>query len=223
MKRKLPVLLALVAFGIPGAFAENAPGDGPSGQRPKQMGRDFMREKMLERLSPENRERFEKARRLALEDPKIAALRSQAEKSNREFFEAMRQKMNELDPGLEEIIKQGMANRQEKDGPGRKGGQDGERGLASLSEGERQRLMAAREVAKNDPAVLAAEQKRNAATTPEDKMSAGMEFAKAMREAILKMDPSMESILNKVHTPRKPQPGPKPESGSPQSPPPAQS
>jgi hypothetical protein len=205
------LLVSTLALGT--AIAnEPPPADPAPGHQPAQGSakfKDRMRDKMLENLTPENRARFEKAREQALQDPKISALREQAEKSNREFFDAMRQKMNEIDPGLEAIVKEGMGKQKnDKPGNGEKGGRGPDRGLANLNEGERQRLMAARESSKNDPAVVAAQEKRNKATTQEERMQAGMEFAKAMREAILKADPSMAAVLEKIQPPKHHKQGP---------------
>jgi hypothetical protein len=194
---KIPTTLAILGLSLSFATAQlpgNPPPGAPPFQRPGENGRDRIKDrikdKMLQGLSPENRSRFEEARKKALEDPKIVALREKAESSNREFFEAMRTKMNEIDPGLEAILKDKKS--QGREGPG------GKRGPASLTEAERQRLNAARETAKTDPAVQAAEKKRNEAKTPEERHTAGREFAKAVREAILKLDPSMQSILDKM-------------------------
>ncbi len=203
---KIPITLAILGISLSFACAqmpENPPPDAPPFQRPGGNTKDRIKDKMLQRLSPENRTRFEEARKKALEDPKIVALREKAESSNREFFDAMRAKMNEIDPGLEQILKDSRSDdRGEgggKDGKSRRDGRGGEQGISSLTEPERQRLIAAREVAKADPSVQAAEKKRTEAKTPEESHEAGREFGKAVRDAILKLDPSMESILDKVN------------------------
>ncbi|MEX1118662.1 MAG: hypothetical protein WEB60_07695 [Terrimicrobiaceae bacterium] len=187
----LGLSLSIVSAQMPDAAQQEAP---PS-QRPGEKIKDRVKDKMLQGLSPENRTRFEEARKKALEDPRIAALREKAESSNREFFDAMRTKMNEIDPGLEQILKDNRGSRPGKDGKKR----DREGGMSSLSEAERQRLNAARETAKTDPAVQAAEKKRNEAKTPEERHTAAQEFGKAVRDAIIKLDPSMATILDKVN------------------------
>lgn len=198
---KTLTLLAALSLSIPAALAEPPPGMPPGpGQKPGEMARDHM----MKRLPPEERERFEAARKKALEDPEIAALRNKAETSNREFFEAMKAKMNEIDPGLKDILKKQMGERKGKpEGNKPRDGKHPEKGgFAGLDEAERQRLLAAREVAKQTPAVQAAEAKREAAKTPEERESAGREFAAAMRTAMLQADPSLAPILDKVAPPR---------------------
>lgn len=215
MKRLIVVLAAGVLvcgqsplFAVPpeegGKPRKN--GFGPDGPM-----REKMREKFLENMSPEIRQRFEAAREKALQDPKIQELRNGAERANAEFFKAMREKMMELDPELAEIVKQkaggGKGGKMEKDG--REHGPGQAPGMGSLSEGDRQKLMAAREAAKKDPEVQAAEKKKQEAQSPADRQAASEEYRKAMNAAILKADPSLAPIVEKL-APRPPvrPPGP---------------
>ncbi|MCX7868490.1 MAG: hypothetical protein N2322_00935 [Terrimicrobiaceae bacterium] len=194
----------------PGPGGPSVPPNCPEGPPPGPEGRfrDALRERWMSRLSPEERRRFEEARRKALEDPKIAELRQRAEAANREFFEAMRKKMNEIDPGIEDLVRKGGRDerRKEKDGKDGKDGKrfpgwnkEGGKGLGSLSEDERQKLAAAREIARQTASVQAAERKRAEATTPEERRQAAIEHAQAMKEAILAADPSLAPILEKLH------------------------
>jgi hypothetical protein len=64
-----------------------------------------------------------------------------------------------------------------------------EQRLANLSPEERQKLQAAREKAMQDPAVQAAHDKMR---------QAHKEFRDAMSAAMLKADPSVQPILNKI-------------------------
>lgn len=64
-----------------------------------------------------------------------------------------------------------------------------EQRLANLSPEERQKLQAARQKAMQDPAVQAAHAKMRAVHK---------EFRDAMRAAMLKADPSIQPILNKI-------------------------
>jgi membrane glycosyltransferase len=61
--------------------------------------------------------------------------------------------------------------------------------LANLSPEEREKLKAARQKAMQDPSVQAAEEKMKEART---------EFVTAMRAAMLKADPSIQPVLNKI-------------------------
>lgn len=203
----------IVLTGVAGLQAQEPQPSPAEGGKPGQMPRNKPHDRR-DQLPPEVRERFDAARKKALEDPGIQALRSNAEKANQEFFGAMRKKMLEIDPGLADVVKDKL---KDKPGHGWQGGFDKEKGLDSLTEGERQRLMAARTVANNDPAVQAAEQKKNAAQNPEERMAAMKEYRKAMDEAILKADPTLAPVLEKIKPSKRGRPGPKP--GAPAAPP----
>lgn len=61
--------------------------------------------------------------------------------------------------------------------------------LANLTPDEREKLKAARQKAMQDPSVQAAQEKMREART---------EFVTAMRAAMLKADPSIQPVLNKI-------------------------
>ena len=155
--------------------------------------------RFLESLPPESRERFEAAREKALRDPRLQELRKNAERANREFFKAMRDKMLESDPGLAGIVRKQAIERkawkvwrEEGDAPG----------FGSLSDGEREKLKGALEKVDGDPAVQAAEKKKREANTPEERDAASQEFRKAIHEAMVKADPSIAPILDKLSSRR---------------------
>lgn len=159
--------------------------------------------------TPELRQRFEAARDTAMKDPKIQELKKTADQANATFRKAMREAMIQADPGLAEIIKdrikdgmkdgkkdgkkEGVKDRMKKDGKA------GDRpGFGNLSDADRQKLMAAREQAKNDPAVQAAETLKQNAKTPEERQAAMEQFHKAMKAALLKADPTLGPILDQM-------------------------
>ena len=165
----------------------------------------------LQNLSPEDRKRFEDAREKALQDPKIQELRKASEKAARDFFDAMRAKMQEIDPGLADIIKKSapegrMGREMVREG---REGRGGKGGFENLTEAEKEKLMAAREKAKDDPAVKAAKEKREAAATPQERQAAGEAYRQTLNETILKIDPSLESVLKKLGPPAGGPPPPK--------------
>jgi hypothetical protein len=137
-------------------------------------------------MDPEVRKKFDAAREKALQDPELQQLRKDAEVANKKFFEAMRKKMVEIDPSLADFGKRS---------PDR--GIDWH-GYASLSDQEREQLRRARNTAKQDPAVQEAEKKRDAASTPEERKAASDTYRKAMSDAILKADPSLAPVLEKL-------------------------
>jgi hypothetical protein len=201
--------LGLAAVQAEGPGAPPSPGKGGLGGGEMRMR---LKERFLESLPPEVRQRFEAAKAKALEDPKIQELRAGAEAANREFFKAMREKMMEIDPGLKEIVeKRAREGRGSKDKPRegrREGGRDGT-GFANLTEAEKKQLMAAREKAKDDPIVQAATKAKDEAATPEARKAAGEEFRKAMHLALLKADPTLGPVLEKM-SPKPPPSGPVP-------------
>jgi hypothetical protein len=81
---------------------------------------------------------------------------------------------------------------QDEDQPGSRG--RWEQRLSNLSSDERQKLQAARQKAMRDPSVQAAHDKMRAAHE---------EFRDAMRAAMLKADPSIQPILDKIPAPRR--------------------
>lgn len=77
------------------------------------------------------------------------------------------------------------------DGPGPKG-------MANLTESERQQLKALHEQVRNDPSVIAARDARKAATTPEARKEAEQKMHQAVRNAMIAVDPSSAPILEKL-------------------------
>ena len=72
-------------------------------------------------------------------------------------------------------------------------------GMANLTESERQQLKSLHEQVKNDPAVLAAKEAKQNATTPEARHAAEESLQQAMHGAMMKANPSIEPILTKLH------------------------
>jgi len=206
MKNRLAFIL-LAAIAVPVAGYSQAPDPKPETDQPGKQLREKMRDKFLDNLPPEIRARFEAAREKAMEDPKVKELKARADAAGGELRTAMREAMLKVDPGLAEILKQRAGNKPGKEADKK---QPDRPALAQLSEGDRQKLLAAREQAKNDPDVQAADAKKKAATTPEDRRAAAEDFHKAMRSALLKADPSLEPILDQIKPamrPHKPGPG----------------
>ena len=73
-----------------------------------------------------------------------------------------------------------------------------ESAIQKLPPAERDRLQAAREIAKQAPAVQSAEAAMKSAQMPEERREAAKNFQKAMREAMLTADPSLADILDKI-------------------------
>jgi len=179
----------------PGLPASISPGGDPTGGGKHDKMRDKMRDKMMDNMPPEIRARFDAARDKAMQDPKIQELKAKADAAGDEFRKAMREAIMKADPGLAEILKEQFKGKMKDGKPGEKPG------FANLSEGDRQKLMAAREKAKDDPAVKAAEAKKSEAKTPEERQAAMEAFHKAMKDALLKADPTIGPLLEQLKPP----------------------
>ena len=149
--------------------------------------------RFLERVPDETRQRFLAVREKALEDPKLQRLRKNAQRANREFFRAMRTKMLEIDPGLDELVRKvSMQFRARRAWS--------EAGLSALSEEERQKLLSLMAQVEDDPAVAAAEKERwDAVTTAERKTAFGA-YRQAVSKAMAKLDPTIIPILDKLNS-----------------------
>jgi hypothetical protein len=72
-------------------------------------------------------------------------------------------------------------------------------GMANLTEQEREQLKAAHERVKNDPAVASAREALKTAATPEARRAAHEALKQASEAALLKVDPTLAPILEKLH------------------------
>jgi collagenase-like PrtC family protease len=72
-------------------------------------------------------------------------------------------------------------------------------GFATLSPAEQQQIEALHEKVKTDPAVLAARNTLMQATTPETRRAAFEGLHQAIHDAMIKADPSIEGLLEKLH------------------------
>jgi hypothetical protein len=203
--QSLAAALALVVCWRPCGLAQS-PDDGAPLREPPPppaLGpRGGPPHKFLEGLSQETRERFRAAREKALEDPKLQQLRNNAERAKREFFRAMRDKMLEIDPGLADIVrKQAIERRAWKLWRG-------EGGLRGLTDEERTKLLQTMEKVDSDPAVQAAKEKRWEAHSKDERDAAIENYRKVLRETMLKADPSIAPVLDKLSSEKESLPDP---------------
>jgi len=210
MKIPTGLLLAAALFGATlSTLAQNPPpphGDKPGGK---------WRDKFSEGMPEEMKVKFQAARDELLQDPEMKALKEKAEQAGKEFREAMREAMMNRDPELAKQVGDFFESRKKQFDDRKKN--DGDRPIKHKEKGEaskppippeqRDRMEKAREIAKQAPAVQSAEAKLKSATTPEEREAAAEEFHTAMRAAMLTADPTLAEVLDKVRTPRTPQPG----------------
>ena len=202
--------LLFVSVGTSGIAQQAEEGSAPKSP-PEKEGR--WRERLLESLPPEMRERFEAAREKAMQDPKLRELRRTAEKAKRDFFKAMRTKMMEIDPALADMVRKRVMERK-----ARRAWKDdeGTPGFDSLNRDEREKLLAALERAQDDPTVQAAKEKKWDAITTAERTVARDVYRKAIQEAMIKVDPSLAPILEKLNAKAAQAPSPaKPDESNP--------
>ena len=72
-------------------------------------------------------------------------------------------------------------------------------GFANLSPAEQVRLKSLHDQVKNDPSVIASHEAERNASTPEEHRAAKDSVRKAIHDAMMKSDPSIEPILAKLH------------------------
>ncbi|MEI8293585.1 MAG: hypothetical protein WCG66_06255 [bacterium] len=206
MTHSTRTLLAIVALGGSPllAPAQQPAATPPAGANPQKQGpggewrkqREF-----LEGLPEDVRNRFKEAREEAFKDPKIQALREKAEDASRELREAVRNAISAKDPELAEKLGDFFKTR-EKEFKNREKKQHvevpGESAIQKLPPAERDRFQAAREIAKQAPAVQAAEAAMKAAQTPETRRESIKAYHKAMHEAMLTADPSIADLLDQI-------------------------
>lgn len=173
-------------------------------------------------LTPEERAQVKAAHDKAIaDDPSLKQKMQAAREAFQEAREALQDAMIKVDPSLEPILaklpKPGAGGKRagkkewcKGDSAGQamngsSGAEEGYKprhkgppGLANLSESERSQLMAAREKAKSDPAVIAAREARKKATTPEARRTAEEAMHKTMHDAMIKADPALGAILEKL-------------------------
>jgi hypothetical protein len=202
--KQLHTLLAITALcGSSLLATAQQPAATPSAADSQKQGPGEWRKhrEFIEGLPEDVRNRFKEAREEAMKDPKIQALREKAEAAGKELRDAMRDAIAAKDPELaaqlSDVLKTKEKDPSTKEKKSRPAGQV-ESAIQKLPPAERDRLTAAREIAKQAPAVQSAEAAMKAAQTPEARRDAAKNFQKAMRDAMLTADPSLADILDKI-------------------------
>jgi len=202
--KQLHTLLAITALcGSSLLATAQQPAATPSAADSQKQGPGEWRKhrEFIEGLPEDVRNRFKEAREEAMKDPKIQALREKAEAAGKELRDAMRDAIAAKDPELaaqlSDVLKTKEKDPSTKEKKYRPAGQI-EEAIQKLPPVERDRLTAAREIAKQAPAVQSAEAAMKAAQTPEARRDAAKNFQKAMRDAMLTADPSLADILDKM-------------------------
>ena len=141
-------------------------------------------------LPPDEAQRLAAAREKAKDDPTVRSLKEAREAIDAQLENAMSAAILAADPGLAPALEKVKQSRDRA-----KGMRDR---FESLTPEQRQQLRAARMAAKDDPEVVAARDKMKAAESPEARREAGQAMHQAMKAAILKKDPDLAGLLDKL-------------------------
>ena len=203
--KAIQTLIAIAALcGFPLLATAQQPAASPDSQ--KQGAGEWRKQReFIESLPEEVRNQFKVAREEAMKDPKIQALREEAEAASKKLRDAMREAIASKDPELAAKLGDFVKSKEKETGTKEKkqrpAGQM-ESAIQKLPPVERDRLQAARDIAKQAPAVQSAEAAMKSAQTPEERREAAKNFQKAMREAMLTADPSLADVLDKIKSPK---------------------
>lgn len=162
-------------------------------------------------LAPEDRQKLMAARKAALADPAVQSAKAGGDK--RAAAKAMREAMLRSDPSVGPLLDKVRAEKRQertrgpspapgtvttaKGGGVKRGGAVSQQ-LAFLPADERARLIGASRTAQGDPKVVALRQAWTAAATPEAKVQAGKAYRTGLRDVMLRNDPSLAPIVQKV-------------------------
>jgi hypothetical protein len=144
-------------------------------------------------LPPEEAKRLAAAREKAKDDPTVRSLKEARDALDKQLENAVNAAILAADPGLAPTLEKVKESRERA-----KGMRDR---FESLTPEQREQLKAAREAAKDDPAVVAAREKMKSADSPEARREAGKAMHEAMKAAMLKQNPGFGPLLEQLGPP----------------------
>ncbi len=202
MKTIIPLLALAALCGSSSIASAQQPAGTPPAREEKDKPMDWKKYRdQMEKLPEDVRKRFHEAKEEAMKDPEIQALREKTESAAKELREAMRKVISEKNPDLAEQLttyfKTSQSEPKSKDKKPHPTAKF-EETFKKLPPAERTRLEAAREIAKQAPAVQSAEAAMQSASSPEARHEAAENFRKAMRDAMITADPSLADVLDKI-------------------------
>ena len=193
MKRFTTLSVALIAATAPLLAQDNPSMPGGAEQPGSRFKQQRGKQAAAQMLPADERKRLEAAQEKAKNDPTVRSLREAKESIEEQLANAMRAAMIAADPTLAPTLDK------IRDARGRaKGVRDR---YESLTPEQREQLKAARSVAKDDPAVVAAREQMKSADSPEARRAAGKAMHEAMKAAMTKQDPSLAALLEKLGPP----------------------
>lgn len=150
-------------------------------------------------LTPDEAQRLRAAREKAKDNPTIKSLREARDTIDSQLENAMDAAVLAADATLAPVLEKVKAARSRaKENFGR---------FESMTPDQKQSLKAAREAAKDDPAVVTAREKMKSAQDPQAKREAAREFHEAMKAAMTKQNPALAPLLEKLGPPPPPHGG----------------
>jgi hypothetical protein len=176
-----PVHLLLLLLSVCGGIRAQSPSEAD----------DASAQAQASGLTSQERGRLKVAHDTALKDPAVRA--AKARNDSDALQQAVRDAMVRHDPSVEPLLKKIEANRANAGENGAKNNL-----YSFLSLGERGQLRKAHSAAGKDPAVAAARKQFDAASTPEAKRKAEDNLREAMRKAMLRADPGVAPLLEKI-------------------------
>jgi hypothetical protein len=196
--------------GGPGRFSGGR-WAGPNGMRGVNPMQNPRRAAMMQSLTPDDHQRLFAARMAAMNDPQVRAAFANRQADPRAFQMTMRDAMIKADPSLAPTFQKMQQAAQQARGDQV---QKFQKRVGFLSEDERSTLVKSRQAVQNEPAVAAARQQRDAATTPEARQQAERVYQQAVQGAMIRNDAKVSPILDKIRQQRVTEP-PKPAPNSP--------
>jgi hypothetical protein len=187
------LLCAAVLFA--GDLPVRAQDAGPNPtQGPGQPGKpEWGKKRGAPNITREEAQRLHQAREKAMEDPTVRSLHQAREALDKQLESAMDAAMTAADPAIGPVL--------EKVKQARGRAKDLRDRFQSLTPEQREALKAARDAAKDDPAVVAAREKMKAADGMEAKRAAGREMHEAIKAAIAKQNPALAPLLDQLGPP----------------------
>lgn len=176
-------------------------GQGRAGMLPPGME---ARRQFMQSLPPEDRQRLRAARQAAMQDPQVRAALERRQAEQREFQNTMKDAVKRADPSVAPLIDRLEKSIQERRAQQFQGFQ---RRLDFLTPDERQILLQTRRAVQGDPALAAARQQGLAAPAgdPAARQQAMRVYHEAMKNAMMRQDPRVGPILEKIRSQQAPQ------------------
>lgn len=141
-------------------------------------------------LTPEEQQKISAAREKAKDDPTVRSLKEAKDALEDQLATAVRAAMLAADPTLGPAL--------DKIGQARDRAKNMRDKFESLTPEQKQQLKAARQAAKDDPAVTAAREAMRSAEGPEAKREAAQKLHEAVKAAMLKSNPALGPLLEQL-------------------------